>query len=81
MAVGEAKRLPELEAENKKPKKLAETMLEKTALSAHSKVAEPATRRRVVAFWVREGLLSEWHGCRLSEGTDQRFATSLSYSA
>ena len=34
MAVGEAKRLRELEAENKKLKKLlAETMLEKTALS------------------------------------------------
>ena len=26
---------------------------------------KPAARRRVVAFWVREGLLSQRHGCRL----------------
>src|SRR6056297_1205573 len=33
--------------------------------SAASKMVKPAARRRVVEFWVREGLLSQRHGCRL----------------
>ena len=64
------KRLRDLESENSKLKGLlADEMLEKNRIegSPIAKVVKPAAKRRVVQFWIKTGLLSERHGCRLME--------------
>ena len=66
MSVWEAKGLKGLEVENKKLMKPRNDAGEiGVAGGAESNSVKPAARRRVVEFWVREGHLSQRHGCRL----------------